>query len=144
MVFDAQRNRVVLFGGGFDELTKDKKPLRIVRYLGDTWEWDGQAWTQVSNIGPAPRFMHAMAYDCDRGRMVLFGGEVSNDPDKDTVENIPNETWEWDGNGWMQVANSGPGHFVHSRLAYDKARKQMVLFGGVGKGVNMSLWIWNP
>jgi hypothetical protein len=144
MVFDPVRNRVVLFGGGYDELTKDKKPQRITRYLGDTWEWDGQSWTQVSDIGPSPRTMHSMAYDCDRGRIILYAGEISMDPDKTMMENIPNHTWEWDGNGWMQVANSGPGNWVLTGLAYDQARKQTVLFGGVGQGVGSSVWIWNP
>jgi len=144
MVFDAGRGRVVLFGGGYDELTKGKDPQPITRYLGDTWEWDGQAWTQVSDIGPQPRTMHSMAYDCDRGRIVLFAGEISMDPDKSMAENIPNHTWEWDGNGWMQVANSGPGNWALTGLAYDKARKQMVLFGGVGQGVGSTVWIWNP
>ena len=31
-------------------------------------------WTQQSNFGPSPRSGGAMAFDSDRGRLVLFGG----------------------------------------------------------------------
>src|SRR5207249_4266269 len=62
MACDGARGRVVLFGG--------RGPL----VLGDTWEWDGSAWTLRSSSGPEPRLGHAMAYDADRGRVVLFGG----------------------------------------------------------------------
>lgn len=143
MAFDSARGRVVLFGGGYEEFTKGKKPEKINRYLGDTWEWDGRAWTQVSDIGPAPRIWHSMAYDPERGRMVLFSGQIA-DPTKSAAEVIPTDTWEWDGHLWSQVANIGPGHWMLAGLAYDIAHHQMVLFGGVGKGANESIWIWTP
>ena len=31
-------------------------------------------WTQKEDIGPNPRAGHAMVYDADRERVVLFGG----------------------------------------------------------------------
>jgi hypothetical protein len=39
-----------------------------------TCQWDGSHWTEWQDIGPAPRWLHAMAYDSDRHRIVLFGG----------------------------------------------------------------------
>ena len=50
MTDDAARSRVVLFGG--TSATSD---------MSDTWEWDGEAWTQMENAGPAPRTSHAMS-----------------------------------------------------------------------------------
>jgi len=45
MTFDSKRGRTVLFGGvGAGGAL-----------FGDTWEWDGSFWTQMDNIGPAPR-----------------------------------------------------------------------------------------
>jgi hypothetical protein len=43
-----------------------------------------------------------------------------------------------------RLASSGPGNWAPTGLAYDKARKQMVLFGGLGQGVASTVWIWNP
>jgi hypothetical protein len=42
--------------------------------LGDSWRFDGTHWSQVQDIGPAPRVAHNMAFDSTRGAIVLFGG----------------------------------------------------------------------
>lgn len=44
LAYDSTRGRVVLFGGA------DASKVR-----GDTWEWDGNSWSQVSSAGPAPQ-----------------------------------------------------------------------------------------
>jgi hypothetical protein len=56
-------NSIVLFGGG--------NPQTL---LNDSWSFDGTHWTQVQNIGPVPRFSHALTFDSKRGAVVLFGG----------------------------------------------------------------------
>jgi hypothetical protein len=56
-------------------------------------------WTQRSNFGPSPRVFHALAYDSNRGRVVLFGGNP--DPNQANVFFI--DTWEWDGSYWTQM-----------------------------------------
>jgi hypothetical protein len=111
MAYDEQRERVVLFGGGL--------------VLGDTWEWDGSAWSQVADSGPAPRDDAALAYDNDRQRVVLFGGQGLNYVDT-------NDTWEWDGVAWQEVAdpNKAPPVRHGHGIAYDSQRHKMVLFGG--------------
>ena len=89
MTYDAERKRVVLFGG-------ESHGARV----NDTWEWDGQNWTQVADIGPGPRSDHAMAFDHSSKRVVLFGGNVSSgEPGGDT--------WERDGSDWTQPADEG-------------------------------------
>jgi hypothetical protein len=55
--------RTVLFGGYKD-----------MSALADTWEWKDLRWTQRQNMGPPKRTAHAMAYDIQRERLVLFGG----------------------------------------------------------------------
>src|SRR5262249_12962684 len=69
MAYDSARHVTVLFGG--------EAPA-----YGDTWEWDGSAWTRQATSGPSPRAYAGMAYDAARSSMVLFGG--NND-----------DTWEW-------------------------------------------------
>src|SRR6266436_1175998 len=69
MVYVSGQGRIVLFGGQ----TADNSTTGL---SNDTWEWDGENWTQYADIGPAPRSLHAMTYDSSRGRIVLFGGIV--------------------------------------------------------------------
>jgi hypothetical protein len=114
MAYDSARQRVVLFGGYNNNVGR----------FGDTWEWDGETWTQVSTTGPSARYWHAMAYDSARQRVVLFGGG-SNGSLRDT--------WEWDGATWIQVPTTGPSARYSHAMAYDSARGRVVLFGGYGR-----------
>src|SRR5438477_488223 len=70
MIYDSDRQKVVLFGGwggpGTDETGKGR--------LADVWEWDGatRTWTQrtpTTTTNPAPRFGHSMAYDSIRKKV---------------------------------------------------------------------------
>ena len=58
LAYDSGRSRVVLFGGEDAAFAP----------LGDTWEWDGDEWTQVADTGPAPRAGHAMCFDAPGAR----------------------------------------------------------------------------
>jgi hypothetical protein len=124
MVYDSARGRVLLFGGA----DVNAQPL------GDTWEWDGTSWVEVTPASgsPTPRNDYAMAYDSARGRVVLFGGYASG---------FSQETWEWDGAAWNQVFPFGqsPDPRFFSAMAYDAARQKMVLFGGFG-GSGQDTW----
>ena len=77
MAHDAARGVTVLFGGYDDG------------YPQDTWEWDGETWTERTPDGPLPiaRYSHAMAYDTARGVTVLFGGYRGGEYLQDN--------WEW-------------------------------------------------
>jgi len=79
MVYDPASGLVVLFGG-YDGSVD----------LYDTWAYDpGQnAWTDLDPIGPPPaREEHAMVYDPDSGRVIVFGG-LDQPADVDL-----NDTW---------------------------------------------------
>ena len=113
MAFDDARGRGVVFGGW------DNTNL-----LGDTWEYDGTTWTNVSPaVAPSPRRYHAMVYDARRGRVVLFGGA-------DLVAAFT-DTWEYDGATWTQIpTTTAPSLRYHATIAYDTVRARIVLFGG--------------
>jgi hypothetical protein len=98
-------------------------------HMGDTWEWDGSAWLpQVFASGPGNRQRHAMAYDIQRGRTVLFGGLNS--------QGIFGDTWEWDGVSWALRSSVGPSpRFAHA-MAYDPIRGRTVLYGGASPGTS--------
>jgi hypothetical protein len=134
LVYDAARNRVLLFGGTDAQSQVD---------LGDTWEWDGQAWTNLTpalTLSPSARAYPAFAYDAARARVVLVGGGTAGVPFS------PADTWEWDGKVW---ANRTPASGnITTRLgaaaAYDVARSRVVLFGGFnGTTYRQDTWEWD-
>jgi hypothetical protein len=120
MAYDPIRKKTVLFGGVGSAASKQFQ-------FGDTWEWDGQYWTQVSEFGPQSRTQLAMAYDFFAQRVLLFGGSTGE------LGNILfADTWHWDGENWTQVADSGPAGRLSHAMASDSARKRVSLFGGEG------------
>jgi hypothetical protein len=104
-------------------------------YFGDTWEWDGDNWTQIEDIGPSARAFHATAHDSARGRVVLFGGIGPAGRLADT--------WEWDGQAWTQVGDSGPDGRTGHAMAYDATRQRVVLFGGDAGSLRGDTWEWD-
>ena len=170
MVFDCDRERVVLFGG-----SASGGPLE------DTWEWNGTTWSPVPQTGPGGRAGHAMAYDAARRRTVLVGGYSEGFPTGDTWERSDGwsrrspvapparyghamafdefhgrvvlfggrtevgavqETWAWDGAGWTLVATNGPSARYGHAMAYDSARRRVVLFGGFDTAPLQDTWEW--
>jgi hypothetical protein len=132
LAYDSGRARTVLFGG-----------FGSVSALGDTWEWDGVAWTQrTPPTFPQARFAPAMAYDSARRVVVLFGGRIAPWP-----YSAGNDTWEWDGAAgtWSQRAISGPPQRGYAAMAYDAARGRCVLFGGAAEYYPQygDTWEWN-
>ncbi len=117
MAYDSDRGRVILFGGA--DYSRNLS-------FHDTWEYDGTTWQlkQVDNSPPALA-NHAMAYDSNRHRVVLFGGS------NPIIISPINQTWEYDGATWVQIAttNSPPARYNHA-MAYDNVRGRIVLFGG--------------
>ncbi|MFH2007580.1 MAG: kelch repeat-containing protein [bacterium] len=88
-------------------------------------------WEQVFP-GSAPHARHdfGMAYDSDRRKIVLFGGHYN-----ESVWQVLNDTWEFDGLDWAQVTTIGsPPAVSHPAIAYDAVRKRTVLFGGQDAG----------
>ncbi|MFN7974219.1 MAG: Ig domain-containing protein [Acidobacteriota bacterium] len=117
MAYDANRNRVVLFGGETG-----------TAWLNDTWETSGGMWTAGPTAPPAltGRSQLGMCFDAARGVVVIFGG-VNNGT-------LNNETWFYDGNAWTQ-GPSAPAALTPRRaigLTFDPVRAQCVLFGGFG------------
>lgn len=127
-VYDRQRQRVVMFGGG------DFSTL-----LADTWQWDGDDWTQASPaVSPPARMLGGAAYDAVRGQTVLFGGF-------DGV-NYRDDTWVWDGVSWAAMATGiRPSPRKQMAMVADVAAGVILLFGGeAGAGALYGdTWIWN-
>jgi hypothetical protein len=68
---------------------------------------------------------HAMAYDPLSGGVVLFGGTSGDAKDPE-----PRSLWSWDGKRWRCLSSDGPPGRDAPELAFDAARRRLVLFGG--------------
>lgn len=116
---DPRTGRMLLFGG-----TAAASP---VPWTGSDilWQWTGDRWVR-HGVGAAPpaRTAAAMALDSGRGRVVLFGGRLTDGM-------LANDTWEWDGDAWHATTPGvwPPASATHA-LAYDARRGRTVAFGG--------------
>ncbi len=133
MAYDSERGVIVLFGGNA------KDPLD--NYMGDTWEWEGNSWTEkLPLLSPSARAMHAMAYDAANGVVVLFGGWDGG--------GFLDDTWLWNGTQWSQVCDQPrcdrPSARQSHKMVYDSVRGVVVLYGGHNAGITLGdTWEWN-
>lgn len=121
-LYDPPRHRMIVFGG----LGPDG------HVLSDAWSLalsDPPAWTPLSPAGPPPgtRWLASVAYDSQRERMLVFGGE------KDFW--YTNETWALSLSGppeWSLLSPAGPLPAAREQasLVYDERRDRLVLHGG--------------
>ena len=85
-----------------------------------------------------------MVYDAARGHVVLFGGAG---PAPGGSGNVAlGDTWAWDGVNWRRLSADGPARVFHA-MAYDGARREVVLVGGLVLSPLTSwptdTWTWN-
>jgi hypothetical protein len=136
VAYDPVARKVVLFGGwGWLPNT-----VNASIYLGDTWLWDGENWSEVTPASaPSPRGGHAMTYDAARRQVVLFGG--NND------EGSWNDLWTWDGETWTShLLDERPAWRYGHALSYDPIRREVVLAGGDGDPLvsgDTPTWTWD-
>lgn len=119
LAYDTESDRIVLFGGFTEDFMSSD----------ETWAYDFETNTWVNmnpEVRPSIRNGHAMAYDVQSDRIILFGG---HDPDAGFMD----DTWAYDLNTdtWTNMnpavhptAGFGPG------LAYDSESDRIILFAG--------------
>lgn len=129
IAYDANRDRIVHFGGPLDQ--------------DELWEYDGADWMQIprgDEPWPSGRRFFPMAYDASRGVTVLYGGigRFCND--------VRFDTWEWNGESWTQAATTGPGPLTGGAMTFDATTNTVLLFGGIrgcSGGTLQGLWSWD-
>ena len=122
LLWDAKRNRLVMFGG------------QSRSFFSDVWAFDVArgAWTQLSrdDAGPSRRYSHSAILEPGRDRMVISHGFTSSGRFDDT--------WAFDlaNNTWRNLTPSGtkPLRRCLHHAVYDAERSQMLLFGGCASG----------
>ena len=105
-------------------------------------EWvDGQWRAFALATNESARYGSVMVDDVGRGRLVMFGGRSSY-----TASAIAYaDTLEWDGAHWLSANPSSrpPARSDHTMI-HDRARGEIMLFGGVNAGTRFSdTWVWN-
>ncbi len=142
LVYDAENNRLMLFGGSkvLFGTTPDAQNL-----LNDTWEFRNEQWNKLNTENaPSPRAEAMMAYDESRKTIVLFGGYNIQNGEYLKL----NDTWEFRDGDWHLMEGRGPSPRHGVSLAYDPEDKSVLLFGGstIDKqyGENTGeTWRWN-
>ena len=72
-----------------------------------------------------------MGFDVQRGAAVLFGGADANNQQLD-------DTWEWQGPGWIQRAPANiPAARLDANLVYDWARGRVQMFGSTPSSLSV-------
>lgn len=103
---------------------------------------DTPNWTKIGSYAPPiNRFGHAMTRDVT-GRTIAFGGQTTG---LATI-NVLADTWRFNGARWIKLAPAtSPPERVFAMIAYDPARKETVLFGGLGgaSGTLGDTWLWD-
>jgi hypothetical protein len=128
-VYDSKRGVLVLYGG-----------VQADTEFADTWEWDGERWTERAVAGPGSREAAGIAFDAARGETVLFGGAAKGD--------LRGDTWTWNGERWTRASESGPSARFPAGMTYDARREVVLLFGGHevdarGFRTHGDTWTWN-
>ncbi|MEZ4366530.1 MAG: DUF4215 domain-containing protein [Kofleriaceae bacterium] len=124
--YDPSRQVFVTFGGRLDAPSYE--------FLAETWENADGTWRRrYPRVSPPGRIQCAMAYDPRRGRIVLSGGAAA-------IGFVASDTWEWDGETWVQVATSGAGQRYRHRLEYVGSREAMLLYG---TETSSTTYTWN-
>lgn len=109
----------------------------------EVWEWDFETgiWEPKTVNGQKPgQGVHAIAYDSDRGKVILYGTSFSYSSFDPTV-------WEWDveNSSWegrYPVVGESPFAW-YSSAAYDSNRKKFVIFGGIYLTEEDIIWEWD-
>ncbi len=116
LAYEPDTGRMLLFGGavGFEQ-------------RADTWAWDGETWSLVTQTGPRPRFVSLMTEDRATGDVLLQGGHWVAGNDGDFLA----DTWRWDGDTWIEITGGdGPGKRVNAPGTWDERLGGIVMFGG--------------
>jgi len=123
VAYDTQAERVILFGGNTGGST-----------TSHTWAYDFRVnrWADLSSMGsPLERAGHALVYDTESHRIVLFGGSPS------PAEGLLSDTWSYDSgtNSWAHVTTTAaPSSRERHAMVYDSESDRTILFGGSSAG----------
>ena len=127
MWYDPILKKTVLFGG----IGRKDREGRLERF-NDMWSFDGTTWTEIKPAAlPGTRYGAQIAVHPQTNRTILFGGLKLVKQDNLDKQVYADDTWEWDGTTWRQLATEGaPLARENGGMAWDPSTEAMILFGG--------------
>jgi N-acetylneuraminic acid mutarotase len=141
MIYDSQNQQMVMYGGHWS--IWENGQMVSHGYSDGVWTYDypSDTWTKVDTASSLPqRYWHTIAYDEDRGKMVVFGGSGATTP-------VLDDTWLYDlsTNAWERLdTDEKPPERENSALVYDPFNGKFILFGGlkeIGEAPLNDLWL---
>ena len=130
MAYDAESDRVILFGGEVAEKGGFKR-------VNDTWAYDfnTDSWTEMKpSVSPPAQYYPTMTYDAESDRVLMWKGGGDN------------SMWAYDFNTNTWTDNQTferPSKGAFGWLAYDSESDRSILYGGGGwEGRNTTDETW--
>lgn len=124
LTYDPTNDRLLLFGGSKVLFGKESS---VKNLLNDTWEYKNNAWRKIeTSNAPIPRAEAAMAFDENRGVLLLFGGYTIEDGSYIKL----GDTWEFRNEDWNLVSEEGPTPRHGVSMSYFPEEESIILFGG--------------
>jgi len=109
----------------------------LVTTTGETWEWNGTTWTEITTpVSAQPRRLAGIAYHVDRRTVVLTAGLP-------TTANGGglSDTWEYDGTTWTPLSSALlPTDRFSLGMTYSAARHAVVVAGGTTASLVLDTW----
>lgn len=120
LAFDAERERVVLYGGYGEDRNE-----RV-------WELGAAGFVDRGTfaISPGSIDMFAMAYDATGKATLVFGGSTPAGYSDDPFAPRTDAAHLWNGAGWTRLETPRPSPRSGMASAFDSKRGRIVLFGG--------------
>lgn len=118
MAYDEESDRVILFGGVFQGGLGD-----------DTWAYDynTDTWVELSpGTNPVGRKAHAMTYDDESDRVVMFGGAGGNSLALDDIWTFDFNSLTWE----RKYSSYQPTARLRHSMVYDSESDVIISFGG--------------
>jgi galactose oxidase-like protein len=101
-----------------------------------------QGSTSPGSPSAGARSSAAAGYDEASSQVLVFGGE--GPPTTNAAFDYLGDTWVWGGRSWTHQDGKGPSPRFGATMAYDAARRQLVLFGGLPVGdLSGETWTWD-
>jgi hypothetical protein len=121
LAYDSVQKKVMLYGG-WNHITGE--------FFNDTWEWDGNDWTEVTCCN------------------IPLSAALVNFSDESKVIAVPStesvNTWSWDGAKWSEIAVRPNPSRADGRSAYYGKYKRIIFFGGIRNSTLLNeTWVFD-
>lgn len=107
----------------------------------DTWNFslDADSWQDLGPAGPRPgrRCLHMGAYDSDKDRLMIYGGQRGGPLDDLWAFDLNTKTWR------ELTPQTKPAARMFASMVYDPTQKRLIVFGGRGAETFGDVWAFD-